>query len=350
MNDDLLSTPSSDPAELLRRRDGIYAADLLVCAVGELHFFDWLSGHPSSPSGICRELGLAERPADVMLSLFASMGLIESDGDRFRVTELARDFLTSRSRFDLTPYFATMKERPACGEMLQVLRTGKPTSWGSKPGGDQWTRALEDGEVARSFTAAMDGRGAYLAPALAERLDLSARASLLDIAGGSGIYACVIAARHRGLKATVLEKPPVDGIARQAIDRCGMAERVSAIGGDMFAGLPRGYDVHLFSNVLHDWGGEAIRRLLRGSFDALPAGGMVAIHDAHLNREKTGPLPVAEYSALLMCSTEGKCYSAGEMRSMLEETGFIGVRLEATVAWRSVVTATRPPGSVASGR
>ncbi|MDB4433183.1 methyltransferase [bacterium] len=342
MEDDLLPTPNSDPAELLRRRDGIYAADLLVCAAGELHFFDWLAGHPSRLPEICRGLALAERPADVMLALFASMGLVEREGERFRVTDLARDFLNDGSRFDLGPYFATMKERPACGEILEVLRTGKPTSWGSKPGGDEWTRAIEDADVARSFTAAMDGRGAYLAPPLATKLDLSGRASLLDIAGGSGIYACAIAAKHRGLKATVLEKPPVDAIARKAIDRCGMADRVSAASGDMFADLPEGHDVHLYSNVLHDWGEDAVRGLLRSSFDALPADGMVAIHDAHLNEEKTGPLPVAEYSVLLMCSTEGKCYSAGEIRAALEETGFTGVRLDPTVAWRSVVTATRP--------
>jgi acetylserotonin N-methyltransferase len=290
MKHDLLSIPSSDPSELLRRRDGIYAADLLVCAAGRLHFFDWLAGHPSRLPEICRGLALAERPADVMLALFASLGLVEREGERFRVTDLARDFLTDGSRFDLGPYFSTMSERPACGEILEVLRTGKPTSWGSKRGGDEWTKAMEDGDVARSFTAAMDGRGAYLAPPLASRLDLSGHASLLDIAGGSGVYACAIAAKHRGLKATVLE----------------------------------------------------VRGLLRSSFEALPEGGMVAIHDAHLNEEKTGPLPVAEYSVLLMCSTEGKCYSVGEIRAVLEETGFTDVRLDPTVAWRSVVTATRP--------
>ena len=47
MEDGLLSIPSSDPSELLRLRDGIYAADLLVCAAGRLHFFDWLASHPT---------------------------------------------------------------------------------------------------------------------------------------------------------------------------------------------------------------------------------------------------------------------------------------------------------------
>ena len=51
-------------------------------------------------------------------------------------------------------------------------------------------------------------------------------------------------------------------------------------------------------------------------------GGMIMIHDAHLNAEKNGPLPVAEYSVLLMFSTEGRCYSISEMEDMLDETEF----------------------------
>jgi hypothetical protein len=72
-------------------------------------------------------------------------------------------------------------------------------------------------------------------------------------------------------------------------------------------------DVHLFSNVLHDWDKDRVELLLEKSFAVLPKGGMIIVHDDHINAEKTGPLPVAEYSALLMTITEGKCYSEKEM-------------------------------------
>ncbi len=62
------------------------------------------------------------------------------------------------------------------------------------------------------------------------------------------------------------------------------------------------------------------------------------IHDAHLNSEKNGPLPVAEYSVLLMFSTEGKCYSISEMEEMLGDTGFSEIKHIPTVADRSVIT------------
>jgi hypothetical protein len=127
------------------------------------------------------------------------------------------------------------------------------------------------------------------------------------------------------------------------IDRRKCSARVSVDAGDMFAGpLPRGFDLHLYSNVLHDWDTEKVRALLAASFAALDPGGMLMIHDAHLDADKRGPLPVAEYSALLMHSTEGKCYSRAEMASYLGDAGFSAVTFTPTAADRSVMTANKP--------
>jgi predicted O-methyltransferase YrrM len=189
----------------------------------------------------------------------------------------------------------------------------------------------------------MDCRGVYLGPALAHKIDPRGRRHLLDIAGGSGVYACTMVAHHPQLRATVLERPPVDDIARMMIRRRGFAGRVDVVAGDMFgAALPAGFDLHLYSNVLHDWEVDQVRQLLAASFLALEPGGMLIVHDAHLNADKTGPLPVAKYSALLMAVTEGRCYSSGEMESLLGAAGFVDVRYAPTVADRSVVTAHKP--------
>jgi SAM-dependent methyltransferase len=204
----------------------------------------------------------------------------------------------------------------------------------------QWARAMEDEAFAHTFTAAMDCRGVFLGPALAGKLDCSRHHRLLDIAGGSGVYACAIVERHPHLRAGVLEKPPVDLITRRSLAARGFADRVEVLVGDMFAeALPTGFDLHLFSNVLHDWDERRVKQLLAKSAAVLPAGGMIIIHDAHLNPDKTGPLPVAAYSALLMTITEGKCYSEKEMAGYLAEAGFGDIACAPTAADRSVITA-----------
>ena len=177
---------------------------------------------------------------------------------------------------------------------------------------------------------------------MAKKLDLSHTKKLLDVAGGSGIYACAIVARHPHVRAAVFEKPPVDRIARESIEKQGCTERVEVVAGDMFKDAwPQGFDAHLLSNVLHDWEEPTVRDLLDKSHAALAPGGLLIIHDAFINAEKTGPLHVAEYSALLMQITEGKCYSLGEMRTLLAGTGFDWMEHQPTEVGRGFILARR---------
>lgn len=341
---DLTSLPRTDPLEIYRHRDGLYAVDLLTAALTEFDFFTWLRAYPGNHDDICRGLGLAARPADVMLTLFTAEGYVaRAEDGAFHVTPLAQDHLVSTSPFFIGPYFASLKERPVVRDFVTILRTGRPANWGSYKHEKPWSDAMLTDEFATTFTAAMDCRGRYLGAALADKLDLHGHTRLLDIAGGSGIYACTLVARHPHLTATVFERPPVDAIARTMIRQRESAAKVDVVAGDMFtAPLPRGYDLHLYSNVLHDWDVDQVRPLLAASFAALAPGGLLLVHDAHLNADKTGPLPVAKYSALLMSVTEGKCYSIQEMDTLLAEAGFRDVRYTPTAADRSVITARKP--------
>mgnify|MGYP002749837560 CR=1 FL=1 len=335
-------SPTTDPSALLRSREGLYAPDLLATAAAHLDLFNQLAEGPIDLQGVCSKLQIAARPAGVMLTLFIAMDLVEKEEDRYRLTPLSREFLTAGSPWDLSPYLASLKQRPICYDILGVLRSDRPFGWANQKDEQQWAEAMEDDAFAAAFTAAMDSRGAYLAPAMARALPCQGRQRLLDIAGGSGIYACAAVAEHPGLQAAVLEKPPVDRVTRRTIGRYGMSERVAVIAGDMFADdLPAGFDLHLFSNVLHDWGEATVAGLLQKSKNALPAGGKLVIHDAHLDADECGPLEVAEYSVLLMLASQGRCYSVGELGRMLESIGFENVETIPTVAFRSLVVADK---------
>jgi hypothetical protein len=82
--------------------------------------------------------------------------------------------------------------------------------------------------------------------------------------------------------------------------------------------------------------------ILRASFAALPPGGLLVIHDAHLNADRTGPLPVAAYSVMLMHGTEGRCYSAAEMFDRTAAAGFRDQAFVETAGDRSLVIAGKP--------
>lgn len=339
---DLRTVPHTDPVDIYRVRDGIYAADMLLAAIVHLDLFSWLAQHPATKQETCRAFDAADRPVDVMLTLFAAMGLVEERQQVFHLTAKASEHLVRTSPWFLGPYYESLKNRPVALDLLKVLRTGKPANWGSEKNEQDWHKAMESDAFAAQFTAAMDSRGVYLAQAVAKALDLSGRRRLLDIAGGSGVYACSLMAHHPHLSATVLEKPPVDRIAARAIANRGCSGTVNVIAGDMLVDpLPADADAHLYSNVLHDWDEPVVRQLIGKSFGALPPGGVIVIHDAFLNAAKDGPLHVAEYSVLLMHSSEGRCYSTREMERYLSDAGFHDVTYRDTAAARGVMTARK---------
>jgi len=340
---DLTELPKSDPTPLLRYRDGIYAADFLACAIVHLDLFSWLAESPASLEEICEHCGIHERPADVLMTLACANGLVEREGDRFSATELCREHLGRNSPWALGSYYASLEDRPVVKEVLTVMRTGKPGNWESEMAEADWHEAMESAEFARMFTAAMDCRGVFLGQKLAGELDLSGRARLLDIGGGSGIYACCLVAANEGLNATVFEKTPVDKIAESAISERELNHRIEVVEGDMFRdAYPDDHDVHLLSNVLHDWDLPEVEALLRKSYNSLPSGGLVVAHEAFLNEDKSGPRAVAEYSTVLVAITQGRCYGVAEIRGVMEGVGFADVQQFETGGDRSAITATRP--------
>jgi hypothetical protein len=337
---DLTAAPATDPIEIYRYRDGLYAVDMLTAAITGLDLFTFIGDRRLTKQQICAALGIQDRPTDVMLTLFTAMGFLENADGVFHLTPRAGEHLVSTSPWFLGPYYASLKDRPVCKDIIAVLRTGKPANWASLKDEQAWAKAMEREDFAAQFTAAMDCRGVYLAQAVAKAIDLRDHIHLLDIAGGSGIYACSLVAHHPRLRATVLEKRPVDAIARRSISSRGLADRVTVLAGNMFdEPFPAGCDVHLFSNVLHDWDEPLVRQLIAKSFAALPAGGLLMIHDMHINGQKTGPLPVAAYSALIMTITEGKCYSVAEINGYLRAAGFQDGQFIPTAADRSVIIA-----------
>lgn len=344
---DLTVLPGSDPVSILRYRDGLYAVDLLTAAICEFDFFSSHAGKPGTLEDVCGRFGFASRPADVMLTLFEANGYLERDADGiYRNTEMANEHLVAGSPWFMGPYYASLQDRPVVADFVQVLKSGKPAVWGGfEDREDDWHEAMHDEDFAQSFTAAMNCRGLYLGKKLADALkeDLAGRSRVLDVGGGSGIYACCLVANHPELKATVMEQAPIDQIAGDQIAVCELEDSIEVATGDMFdrSQWPDDCDVHLFSNVMHDWDVAEIQKLLEHSYQALKPGGLVVVHETFLNAEKTGPLPVAEYSCILMHSTQGRCYSTAEMGGYLEEVGLEGVSSFDTAGDRGVVLARK---------
>ena len=337
--------PIHDPAAIYRYRDCLAAADCLCAAIVHLDLFTLLERQPCDVHGVCRALAIQARPADVMLTFCAANGLVSRDVHGvFHATDLAREFLVEGATCDARPYYASMAGRQGVTDWLKVLRTGRPANWPGVEGEADWHAAMRTEAFAESFTAAMDCRGRVLAVPLVAACGLAGARRMLDVGGGSGVYAIAAVEAHPALHATVLEHPPVDRIAGRAIAAAGCDDRLAVVVGDMFADAwPADHDVHLFSNVLHDWDEPDCRRLLEKSAASLPAGGSIVVHDMFLDDAKDGPLWAAEYSVLLAGVTNGRLYAAGEIAAWGRDLGLVASAPASLPLGRGFLVLSRGP-------
>lgn len=345
MSHPLTHLPSTDPAQLLRLRDRQYGAELIAAALLHLDLFTWLNENDGiTTAQLCEHHQLHMRPADVLLTLCRANGLLSTDSvGSHHLTALGREHFVKGSPWYLGPYYAPIRDTPIVQGFLKVLRTGKPANWQAKTDAKDWHESMLDPVFARSFTELMNCRGMIFGQYLARAVTplLGSRRRLLDVGGGSGIYSTTMVAAHEQLSATVLEQPPVDALVTQEIARHGLSGRVQVASGDMFAVKWPEADILLLSNVLHDWDEPEMRELLVKAAQTLAPGGLLIIHDAFIRDDKTGPLPVAEYSALLMNITQGKCYSAAEYGAVLAELGFEVGSYQDTVSDRGFMSAVK---------
>lgn len=326
-----LMTSPSDPTAIFEAFRGKYATEILTAAVAHFKVFERLSDRPMSFDSFRREFNLAERPTRVLTTALRALGLVGVDGEeRFFLTSLARENLTSSSPFDVSPYLALGGKDPGVIEMIERLRTNRPAGGDPDDVGAAFIykegldSAMEDQAAARFLTLSLASRARVVAPVLAERCPLDDARLLVDVAGGSGIYSIAWLQRHPHLRAVIWDRPEVLKVAAEVAHEFGVAGRLDLIPGDMFKDqIPAGADVILLSNVLHDWDAGDCWSIVSRCTNSLRVGGRLLIHDVFLDDDLGGPLPIALYSAALFQMTEGRAYSGAEYRRWLTDAGLV---------------------------
>jgi predicted O-methyltransferase YrrM len=344
-----LTFPHTDPTPIFEHFRGNFAAELLTAAVAHLHVFDRLADGPL-PWDVLRErLGLAERPMNVLLTALRAMGLVVSDSaGRQSLSAIAREHLMPGGSFDVSDYVGLAADAPAVREIVQRLIANRPAGVTAEDESTPWiykegaASAMDKAGTARHFTLALAGRAKNVAPYLAARVPLDSAKLLVDVGGGTGIYAIACLQQNLRLRAIVWDRPEVLKIASEMADAYGVADRLECRSGDMFHdAIPAGADAVLLSNILHDWDALECSQLIARLAAALPLGGRLLIHDAFLNDALDGPLPIALYSAALFCVTEGRAYSASEYRGWLEAAGLETQEIIPTLVHCGVLTGVK---------
>jgi len=321
-----ITPPPSDPTAIFEFFRGAHATELLTAAVAHFDIFGRLAQQPMSQDALAKTLGLQNRPAVVLLTALRAMGLLEKQGDRLHPTEMATNHLLPGGDFDVGNYIGLAASSPGVLAMVELLRKNRPLDGGGNGTAfiyrDGVKSAMEEADSARHLTLALAGRAKNVAPSFARAVKICDNSKILDLGGGTGIYAYALLQLNPSATATILDRPEVLRVAKEMAAEYGVLDRVEFCSGDMFEDkISSQFDTILLSNILHDWDVPECSLLVNKSAAALTEHGQLVIHDVFLNDEMDGPLPIALYSASLFSLTEGRAYSAKEYRGWLTDAG-----------------------------
>ncbi len=344
----LMTIPPTDPGAIFLHYRSSFASELLIAAVAHIPVFAALAQGPLSQAELGAAVALAPRPTAVLVTALRAMGMIALEGGRLTPTAQARNHLVPGAPWAIADYLGLSAEEPGVLEIVARLRTDRPAGSDADQGGAAYifkagaASAMEAEASARRFTLALAGRARCVAPAVALHAGLEQAKVLLDVGGGTGLYALACLERHPHLRAIVWDRPEVLKVAREMAAQSPAGDRLELRAGDMFNDPVPQADVMLLSNILHDWDFPECHELVGRLAPHLPTGGRLLIHDVFLDDDLGGPLPIALYSARLFTVCAGRAYSGAEYRDMLRQAGLTpGSGFAPTLADCGIITGTK---------
>lgn len=282
----------------------------------ELGLFTVLNDDARTSEETADALGTDPRATDRLMNALVALGLLEKQAGRFRNSPLAASHLVKGRPDYMGGLGHTNHLWDTWSCLTEVVRVGHPADLPStNDRGDDWLRP---------FIAAMHSRGRQSANEVVKLLDLEGVSRVLDVGGGSGVYAMAFVRARTGISAVVFDLPNVVPLTKMYVAQEGLAAEVSTVVGDyLSAPLGEGFDIVFMSAVIHSNAVDDNRLLFKKAAQALNPGGRLVVQDFLMNEERDGPLMPALFALNMLVGTpEGDTFTEHEVRSWMTEAGF----------------------------
>ena len=316
----------------------------VVMVADEVGTFRALADRAQTTAELAQGLQLDARSLGIHLGLLAALGFVDRSEGRWRCTAAALTWMHPDAEGYCAPVLRLFhRTQPLHAQLLATLRPQTQAD-AHVSSTAEWERGEMPAALARNITEYMNAANRAAALSVARQRLFSRVPTVLDIGGGSAVFSIELAKAWPDLRATVLEIPAVCVEAERYIAAAGVGARVCTASCNMFTqSWPTGHALHFLSNIFHDWSDDTCRMLARRSFESLPTGGQIVVHEMLMDDDGCGPLPAAAFSMLMMLSTKGRQYSLPELREFLESAGFVDVEATATGGgYFSIVIARKP--------
>jgi hypothetical protein len=326
------------PDAIMQIAFGFAASKTLFCAV-ELGVFTQLDQGAATAGELQERVKLHPRAVADFLDTLVSMQLLERTDGLYFNTPMAAQFLV-RGRREYIGGILEMANRrlyPFWGSLTEALQTGERQNE-TKHGGDIFAELYADPARLRGFLEAMSALSAPAAASIARQFRWQDFASVVDVGAAQGCVPVELAAAHPHLRTYGFDLPAVRPIFEEYVAEHGLSDRVGFIPGDFFAErLPKA-DVLVMGHILHDWGIDDKRRLLRKAYDALPKGGALIVYERLIDDDRRVNTAGLLMSLNMLIETPaGFDFTGADCREWMRLSGFRESYVEALTGGDSMI-------------
>lgn len=305
-----------DLLQIIDLASAFYGSSVLFAAV-ELDLFTCIRDLPDpTAEAVAAQIQGDSRAVRILLDAAVAVGLLTKTDNRYALTPAAAASLVEGAAHDLRKAIIYNRDvYSAWGKTAEFAKTGKPVESPQLHLGD-------DAERTRRFALSMHGRALGIGRAVVPNLGLPKGARVLDLAGGPGTYALLMAQADPTLTCDTYDLPAISAVAQEITAPC--ADRVHCFPGDYHTDTwPEAtYDVVTLFGCLHQESPESILSILKRATAALKSGGTLYVLDLMTGADHTTP-PFSALFALNMAltTTNGWVFSDVELKGWMEAAG-----------------------------
>jgi hypothetical protein len=331
------------PELILQVGMGFWASKILLSAV-EMELFTDLAKGPQTLASLQGRLGLHPRAARDFLDALVALGFLLRTGGDYSNTPSTDIFLDKHKPSYIGGILEMANHRlyPSWGHLTEALRTGQPQNEVRTGDVPLFEAIYADPARLKQFLKAMSGISHGGNMAIARQFPWDKYKTFADAGAAQGDLAVQIALASPHLTGIGFDLPEVGPIFEEYVELNGVADRVRFAPGSFFEmPLPKA-DVILMGHILHDWGLDDKRMLVKKAYEALPEGGTFIVYEAIIDDDRSkNAFGLMASLNMLIETPAGFDYTGADCQGWMREAGFRETRVEHLVGPDSMVIGIR---------
>ena len=317
-----------NPSKIMQTGMAFWASKILLTAV-EFELFTLLADSQLSGQEIQSKLALNDRSLYDFLDSLVALGFLQRSGIKetsvYGNTEDTNLFLDKNkpsyiggilemANNRLYPFWQNLEEGLLTGDIQNEVKMG------DKP---LFETLYSNPEKLNEFIMAMGGAQMGNFMAFSGKFDFTGFSTMCDLGGAGGFLSAQVVKDHDHMRCISFDLPQVASIATNNLKKLGVSENVKIQSGDFFLDEIPKADVITMGNVLHDWGTDNKKALIKKAYEALPKGGALAVIENIIDDErKENAFGLMMSLNMLIETDEGYDFTAADFTGWAMEAGF----------------------------